>query len=147
MTSKDLILCWPLLFPSIFPSVRVFFHETGLCIRWSKYWSFSFSIGPFNEDSGLIYFGMDWLDLLTVPGILESSPASQFESIRSLALGFPCGPTRTSLSLVAQSVISDSLRLSWTIARQAALSMGFSRQESWSGLPSPLTSLHDYHII
>ena len=61
-----------LLLPSIFPSIRVFSNETILCIRWSKYWSFSFSISPSNEYSGLISFRMDWLDLLAVQGTLKS---------------------------------------------------------------------------
>ena len=61
-----------LLLPSIFPSIRVFSNETILCIRWSKYWSFSFSISPSNEHSGLISFRMDWLDLLAVQGTLNS---------------------------------------------------------------------------
>ena len=66
------ILCCPLLPPSIFASISVFFNESALCIRWPKYWSFSFSISPFNEYSGLISFRMDWLDLLVVQGILKS---------------------------------------------------------------------------
>ena len=73
MSSNHLILCHPLLFlPSIFPSIRVFSNELVLRIRWSKYWSFSFSISPFNEYSGLISFRIDWLDLLAVQGILKS---------------------------------------------------------------------------
>ena len=66
------ILCHPLLLPSIFPSSRVFPNESALHIRWPKYWSFSFSISPSNEHSGLISFRMDWLDLLAVQGILKS---------------------------------------------------------------------------
>ena len=67
------ILCHPLLLlPSIFPSIRVFSNESVLCIRWPKYWSFSFSISPSNEYSGLISCRMDWLDLLAVQGTLKS---------------------------------------------------------------------------
>ena len=73
MPSNYLIPCHPLLLPSsIFPSIRVFSKESVLHIRWPKYWSFSFSISPFNEYSGLISFRMDWLDLLAVPGTLKS---------------------------------------------------------------------------
>ena len=73
MPSSHLILCRPLLFlPSIFPSIRVFSNELALCIRWPKYWSFSFNISPSNEHPGLISFRMDWLDLLAVQGILKS---------------------------------------------------------------------------
>ena len=73
MPSSHLILCRPLLLlPSIFPSIRVFSNELALRIRWPKYWSFSFSISPSNEHSGLISFRMDWLDLLAVQGTLKS---------------------------------------------------------------------------
>ena len=99
MPSNHLILCHPLLLPpSIFPSIRVFFSEPVLCIRWPKYWSFSFSISPSNEYPGLISFRMDWLDLLAVQGTLKSllkhhsSKASLL-----LALSFPHSPTLTSI--------------------------------------------------
>ena len=73
MPSSHLILCRPLpLLPSIFPSIRVFSNELVLCMMWPKYWSFSFSINPSNEHSGLISFRMDWLDLLAVQGTLKS---------------------------------------------------------------------------
>ena len=73
MPSNHLILCYPLLLlPSIFPSIRIFSSESVLCIRWPKYWSFSFSISPFNEYLGLMSFRIDWLDLLAVQGTLKS---------------------------------------------------------------------------
>ena len=73
MPSNYLILCHPLLLlPSIFPSIRVFSNESGLHVRWPKYWSFSFNISPSNEYSGLISFRIDWLDLLAVQGTLKS---------------------------------------------------------------------------
>ena len=73
MPSNQLILCRPLLLlPSIFPSIRVFFNEKALHIKWPKYWSFSFSISPSNEYSGLISFRIDWFDLLAVQGTLKS---------------------------------------------------------------------------
>ena len=73
MPSNCLVLCRPLLLlPSIFPSIMVFSNESALYIRWSKYWSFSFSISPSKEHPGLIFFRMDWLDLLAVPGTLKS---------------------------------------------------------------------------
>ena len=73
MPSNHLILCHPLLLPpSIFPSIGVFSNESVLLIRWPKYWSFSFSISPSKEYSGLISFRMDWLDLLAVQGTLKS---------------------------------------------------------------------------
>ena len=72
MPSNHLILCHPLLLPSIFPSIRVFSNKSTLCIRWSKYCHFSFNISPSNEHPGLISFRMDWLDLLAVQGTLKS---------------------------------------------------------------------------
>ena len=73
MPSNHLILCHPLLLtPSIFPSIRVFCNESVLHIRWPEYWSFSFNISPFDEYSGLVSFRIDWVDLLTVQGMLKS---------------------------------------------------------------------------
>ena len=96
MPSNHLILCCPLLLPpSIFPRIRVFSNESVLCIRWPKYWSFSFSISPSNEYSGLISFRMDWLDLLAVQGALKSLPALQFKWINSSVLSFLYSPTLT----------------------------------------------------
>ena len=71
MPSNHLILCCLLLLPSIFPSIRVFSNESALCIKWPKYWSFSFNISHSNEHPGLISFRMDWLDLLAVQGTLK----------------------------------------------------------------------------
>ena len=85
MPSNHLILCCPLLLlPSIFPSIRVFSNES-VCIRWPKYWSFSFSISPSNEYLGLISFRMDWLDLLAVQRTLKGLLQHLFKSLQ------PCG--------------------------------------------------------
>ena len=95
MPSSHLILCRPLfLLPSIYPSIRIFSHESVLRIRWPKYWSFSFSIIPSKEHPGLISFRMDWLYLL---GVQESSSTLQFKSINSSALSFLHSPTLTSI--------------------------------------------------
>ena len=73
MPSNHLILCHPLLLlPSVFPSIRAFSNESAHCIRWPKYWSFSFSVCPSNEHPGVISFKMDWFDLLAVQGTLKS---------------------------------------------------------------------------
>ena len=73
MPSNHLIFCRPLLLlPSVFPSIRVFSNKSALCIRWPDYWSFSFSISPSSEYSGLIFFRIDWFDLLAVQGTLKS---------------------------------------------------------------------------
>ena len=94
MPSSHLILCCPLLLlHTIFPSIRVFSKESVLCIRWPKYWSFSFSISPSSEYSGLISFYMGWFDLLEV----QESSTPQFKSIHSSALSFLYTPTRTSI--------------------------------------------------
>ena len=80
MPSSHLILCCPLLLqPSLFPSISIFSNESVLHIRWTKYWSFSFSISPSNEYSGLIAFRMDWLDLLEVQGTLRTLLQHQSE--------------------------------------------------------------------
>ena len=95
MPYNHLILCCPLLLqPSIFPSIRVFSSESALHIRWSKYWSFSFSTSPSNQYSVLISFRIDWFDVQVTQ---ESSPASQFKSIHSLVLSLLYGPTLTSV--------------------------------------------------
>ena len=97
MPSNHPILCHPLLFPpSIFPSIRVFSNESLLHIRWPKYWSFSFSISPSNEYSGLISFRMDWWDLQAVQGTLKSllqhhiSKASILDSVQLTSVAQSC---------------------------------------------------------
>ena len=98
MPSSHLVLCHPLLLlSSVFPSIRVFSNESALHIRWPKYWSFSFSISPSSEYSGLISFRIDWFDLFIVQGTLKSSLKPQFESINSLAFSLLYGPTLTSI--------------------------------------------------
>ena len=98
MLSYHLILYCPLLLlPSIFPSIRVFSSESALCTWWPKYWSFSFSISPSNEFSGLISFRIDWFDFPAVQGTLKSLlQAPQLKSINSLVLNLLYGPTHTS---------------------------------------------------
>ena len=96
--SSRLVLGLPLLLlPPVPPSIRVFSNESTLCMRWPKYWSFSFSIITSKEIPGLISFRMDWLDLLAVQGTLKSSPTPQFKSINSSALSLLHSPTLTSI--------------------------------------------------
>ena len=98
MPSNHLILCCPLFLPpSIIPSIRVFSNESGLRIRWPKYWSFCFSISPSNEYSGLISFRIDRWSLCSTRDPQESSPTTQFKSIHSSVLGFPYSPTLISI--------------------------------------------------
>ena len=79
MLSNYLILCCPLLLPSIFARIWVFYSESALCIRWPKYWNFSFSTSPSNEYSGLISFRIDWLDLLAVQGLSRVFSSTAFQ--------------------------------------------------------------------
>ena len=113
MPSNHLILCHPLLLPSsIFPSFRVFSNESVLCIRLSKNWSFSFSISPSNEYSGLISFRMDWLDLLAVQGTLKSllqhhsSKASilRYSAFFRVQLSHPYMTTGKTIALTRQTL-------------------------------------------
>ena len=114
MPSNHLILCHPLLLlPSTFPSIRIFSSESALHIRWPKYWSFSFSISPSKEYSGLISFRIDWLDLLTVQGTLKSllqhhsSKASNLECLALFMVQFshPYLTTGKTIALTRQTFV------------------------------------------
>ena len=120
MPSTHLILCHPLLLlPSIFPSIRVFSNESVLCIRWPKYWSFSFSISPSNEYSGLISFRMNWLDLLAVQGTLKSllqHHSSKASTLRRSAffivqLSHPYMTTGKTIALTRQTFVGKVISL------------------------------------
>ena len=120
MPSTHLILCCPLLLlPSIFPGIRVFSNESVLCIRWPKYWSFSFSVSPSNEYSGLISVKMDWLGLLAVQGTLKSllqhhsSKASilQCSAFFIIQLSHPYMTTRKTIALTIQTFIDKVMSL------------------------------------
>ena len=160
MWSNHLILCCLLLLPpSIFPSIKVFSNESVLRIRWPKYWSFSLNICPSSEHPGLISFRMDWLNPLAVQGTLKSllqhhsSKASilQHSAFFRVQLSHPYMTTGKTIALIRRTFVGKGQyvgRLShfsrvWlfvtpgTVAHQAPLSMGLSRQEYWSGLPHP----------
>ena len=119
MPSNHLILCRPLLLPSIFPSVRVFSNESALRIRWPKYWSFSFNISPSNEYPDLISFRMDWLDLLAVQGILKSllqhhsskATIHQGSAFFLVLLSYPYMSTGKSIALTRQTFVGKVLSL------------------------------------
>ena len=118
MPSNHLILCHPLLLPSIFPSFRVFSNVSGLHIRWPEFWSFSFSISPSNEYSGLMSFWMDWLDLLEVQGTLKSllqhhsSKASILwhSAFFMVQLSHPYMTTGKTIALIARTSCPGALR-------------------------------------
>ena len=120
MPFKHLILCCPLLLlPSIFPSIRVFSDESALRIRWPKYWSFSLSISPSNEYSGLISFRIDWLDLLAVQGTLKSllqhhsSKASvlQCSAFFIVQLSYPYMTTGKTIALTRWDFVGKAMSL------------------------------------
>ena len=113
MPSNHLIFCHPLLLPSIFLSIRVFSNESVLCISWPKYQSFSFNMSPSNEYSRLIFFRIDWFDLLAVQGTLKSFLQYQFESVNSLALSLLYGPTLTSVHDYWKNHSFDNTDLCW----------------------------------
>ena len=120
MPSNHLILYRPLLlWPSIFPNIRVFSSESDLCIQWPKYWTFSFSISPSNEYTGLISFRMDWLDLLAVQGTLKS--LLQHHSSKASILGHsaffmvqlshPCMTTGKTIALTRWTFVGKVMSL------------------------------------
>ena len=123
MPSNHLILCCPLLFlTSIFPSIRVFSNESVLCIRWPKYWSFSFGISPSSEYSGLISFRIDWFDLLAVQGALKSllqhhsSRASILQLSAFLMVSqYPYMTTGKAIGLTIRTFVSRALSLLFNI--------------------------------
>ena len=119
MPSNHLILCHPILLPSIFPNIRVFSNELALRIRWPKYWSFSFNINPSNEYPGLISPGMDWLDLLAVQGTLKSllqhlcSKASIFQHLAffTAQLSHPYMTTGKIIALTRRTFVDKVMSL------------------------------------
>ena len=125
MPSNHLILCRLLLLPpSIFPGIKVFSNESVLCIRWPKYWSFSFSISPSNEYSGLIFFRMDWLDLLAVQRTLKSllqyhSPKAsicQCSAFFMVQLSYMYMTTEKTIALSIRTVVSKVMSLLFNIS-------------------------------
>ena len=148
MPSNHLILCYSLLLPpSIFPSISVFSNESVLRIRWPKYWSFSYSISPSNEYSGLISFRIDWLDLLAVQGTLKSllQHYSSKASILCLSAFFivqlphPYMTTRKTIALTRQTFVGKEMSLLFNMLSRlviAFLPMGKCLLISWLQSPS-----------
>ena len=119
MPSNHLILYHPFLLPSIFPSIRVFSSESVLCVRWPKYWSFSFSISSLNEYSGLISFRIDWFELLAVQGTLKSLPQHhsskaatlQCSAFFKVQLSHPYMTTGKTTALTRQTFVTKIMSL------------------------------------
>ena len=152
--SNHLILCHPLLLlPSIFPSIRVFSNESALCIRWPKYFSFSFNISPSNEHPGLISFRMDWLDLLAVQGTLKS--LLQYHSSKASILwcsGFfifqlshPYVTTGKTIALTRQTFVGKVMSLLFNMLSMLVITF-LPRSKglliSWLQSPSAVTLEH-----
>ena len=149
--SNHFILCRPLLLlPSVFPSIRVFSNELAFCIRWPNYWSFSFSISPSSEYSGLIPFRMDWLDLLAVQGTLKSllqhhsSKASvlQCSAFFMVWLSHPYMTTGKTIALTIQTFVGKIMSLLFnTLSRFVIAFLPRSKHLliSWLQLPSAVT--------
>ena len=130
MPSNYFILCHPLLLlPPIPPSIRVFSNESALCIRWPKYWSFSFNISPSNEHPGLIAFRMDWLDLLAVQGTLKTllhhhtSKASilRHSAFFTVQLSHPYMTTGENIALTRQVFVGKVMSLLFTMLSKLAI--------------------------
>ena len=138
MPSNHLILCRPLfLLPSIFPSIRVFFNESGLRIRWLKYWSFSISVS--NEYSGLISFRTDWFDLLAVQGTLKSllqhsAKASilQHSAFFTVQLSHPHMTTRKTIALTRQTFVDKVMSLLFKMLSMLLIASFFKEQASFN---------------
>jgi len=149
MTSNHLILCHRLLLlPSIFPSIRAFSSESVLCIRWPKYWSFSFSISLSNEYSGLISFSIDWLHLLAVQGTLKSllhhhsSKVSIFQhsAFFMIQLSHPYLTTGKTIALTRRTFVGKVMSLLFNMLSRLVIAFFFSRNKSliisWLHSPS-----------
>ena len=122
MPSSHLILCRPLLLlPPVPPSIRVFSNESALCIRWPKYWSFSFSISPSNEHPGLISFRMHWLDLLAAQGTLKSLLRHHSSEASILRCCFPYSPALTSICDYRKNHSFDKMAVVLSILRSYLL--------------------------
>ena len=148
MPSNHLILCRRLLLlPSTFPSIGVFSNESALCIRWPNYWSFSFSISPWNEHSGLISFRMGWLDLLAVQGTLKSllqHHSSKASILRCSAwfmvqLSHPYKTTGKTIALTRQTFVGKVMSLLFNILSRLVITFLPRRKHlliSWLQSPS-----------
>ena len=147
MPSSHLILCRPLLLPSIFPSIRVFSNESALCIRWPKYWSFTFNISPSKEYSGLISFRMGWLDLLAVQGTLKSliqHHSSKASILRCSAffivqLSHPYMTTGKTIALTRQTFVDKVMSLLFNML--SSLVITFLPRSKWN-----LNHFAEYHL-
>ena len=155
MPSSHLILCQPLLLPhSIFPNIRVFKNESVLCIRWPKYWTFSFNISPSKEHSGLISFRMDWLDLLVVQGTVKNllqQHSSKASILRRSAffivqLSHPYLTTGKTIALTRQTFVDKVMSLLFNMmSRLVIIFLPRSKRLLISWLQSPSAVIWSPH--
>ena len=154
MPSSHLILCHPLLLvPSIPPSIRVFSSESTLCMRWPKYWSFSFSISPSKEHPGLISFRMNWLDLLAVQGTLKSllqhhsSKASilRHSAFFTVQLSHPYMTTGKTIALARRTFVDKVISLLFNMLSRLVIT--FLPRSSSVQFSSVAQSVHDTHTF
>ena len=146
MPSNHLTLCRPLLLSPIFPSIRVFSNESALCMRWPTYWSFSFSISPSSEHSGLISFRMDWLDLLAVQGTLKSllqhhsSKASilWLSAFFIIQLSHPYMITGKAIPLTRWTFVSKVMSLLFNMLSRLVIGEGNGTPLQYSCLENPM---------
>ena len=146
MPSNHLFLCHPCLLPSIFLSIRVFFNESVLCIRWPKYWRFSFNISPSSEHSGLISFKMDWLDFLEVQGTLKS--LLQHHSSKALILrhsaffivqlSHPYMTTGKTIALTRWTFVDKVMSLLFNMLSRLVMGEGNGNPFQYSCLENPM---------
>ena len=152
MPSSHLILCRALfLLLSIFPSTRVFSNESALCIRWPKYWSFSFNICPSNEQPGLISFRMNWLDLLAVQGTLKS--LLQYHSSKAsilwhsaffvVQLSHPCMTTGKIIALTRWTFVGKIMSLLYNMLSRLFITF-FSRSKASFNFMAAITICSDF---
>ena len=155
MPFNHLILCHPLLLlPSIFPSIRVFSNKSALCIKWPKYWSFSFNISPSNEHPGLISFRMDLLDLLAVQGTLKSllqhhsSKASilRRSAFFTVQLSHPCMTTGKTIALTRRTFVCKVMSLLFNMLSRSVITfLPRSKCLSISWLQSPSAVMFSFY--
>ena len=154
MPSNHLILCHPLLPPSILPSIRIFSNESILCIRWPKYWNFSFSISPSNEYSERISFRMDWLDLLAVQGTLKSffqhrsSKASilQHSAFFIVQLSHPYMTTGKTIALTRRTFVSKVMSLLFNMLSSLVIAF-IPRSKHFLNFMASVTICSDFGVL
>ena len=151
MPANHLILCHPLLSPSVFPSIRVFSNQSALHIRWPKYWSFSYNISTSNEHSGLFSFRTDWLDLLAVQGTLKSllqyhsSKASilQHSAFLIVQLSHPYVTTGKTIALTRQIFVGKVMSLLFNMLSRLVITL-FPRSKHFLNFVAAITIFRDF---